>query len=253
MVKSDLMWLKVVLCSWKWVYVVKSGFMWLKVVVCSWKLILYCRLRETQNIPGKITNESWGKVAKSGEKWRKVAKNWKSWKKWGQFFAKWHFGWPKITFDCISRHFRSIRNFYFLIFFSKCPPAAILEVPFLAISDQYTTFICFKFFLKRPICAKNNRVLPLCVINGYAKYEVDRRICDTVRDARGHFVFPIDDKNHRVLVIWDLNGYGEYEFDRCICDKVMACTSVGGRRRRRRRRRNQKHNITEFFKFRGYN
>ena len=67
--------------------------------------------------------------------------------------------------------------------------------------------------------------------------------------ARGHFVFPIDDKNHRVLVIWDLNGYGEYEFDRCICDKVMACTSVGVRRRRR----NQKHNITEIFKFRGYN
>ena len=29
------------------------------------------------------------------------------------------------------------------------------------------------------ICAKNNRVLPLCVINGYAKYELD----DTVRDA----------------------------------------------------------------------
>ena len=24
-----------------------------------------------------------------------------------------HFGWPKITFDCISRHFRSIRNFFF--------------------------------------------------------------------------------------------------------------------------------------------
>ena len=73
--------------------------------------------------------------------------------------------------------------------------------------------------------------------------------------ARGHFVFPIDDKNHRVLVIWDLNGYGEYEFDRCICDKVMTCTSVGvrRRRRRRRRRRNQKHNITEIFKFRGYN
>ena len=68
--------------------------------------------------------------------------------------------------------------------------------------------------------------------------------------ARDHFVFPIDDKNHRVLVIWDLNGYGEYEFDMCICDKVMACTSVGARRRRRRR--NQKHNITDIFKFRGY-
>ena len=66
--------------------------------------------------------------------------------------------------------------------------------------------------------------------------------------ARGHFVFPIDVKNHRVLVIRDLNGYGEYEFHRCICDKIMACTSVGVRRRRR----NQKHNITEIFKFRGY-
>ena len=99
-----------------------------------------------------------------------------------------------------------------------------------------------------PICAKNNRVLPLCVINGCAKYEVDRWIYDRwIYDrwiqlempqvcltflfkmaARGHFVFPIDATNHRVLVIWDLNGYGEYEFDRRICDKVMACTSVGG-------------------------
>ena len=25
-----------------------------------------------------------------------------------------------------------------------------------------------------PICAKNNRVLPLCVINDYAKYEVNQ-------------------------------------------------------------------------------
>ena len=66
--------------------------------------------------------------------------------------------------------------------------------------------------------------------------------------------FPIDAKNHGVLVIWDLNSYGEYEFDWCIGDKVMACASVGVRRRgRRRRRRNQKHNVTEIFKFRGYN
>ena len=68
--------------------------------------------------------------------------------------------------------------------------------------------------------------------------------------TRGHFVFPIDAKIHRVLVIWDLNCYGEYAFDRCICDKVMACTSVGVRRQRWR---NQEHNITEIFKFRGYN
>ena len=31
--------------------------------------------------------------------------------------ASCHFGWPKITFDRISRHFRSIRNFYLFWFF----------------------------------------------------------------------------------------------------------------------------------------
>ena len=183
------------------------------------------------------------------------------------------------------------------IFFAKWPPAAILDVrkslsiAFLAISDRYATLIFWIFFKMAagrhfgspfwgilddrkslsiafltisdrygsPICAKNNRVLPLCVINGYAKYEVDRWICDTVRDATSFLIIfiqngrqrpfclnPIDDKSHRVLVIWDLTGYGEYEFDRCICDKVMACTSVDVRRRRRRRRLrwlNENHNI----------
>ena len=81
-------------------------------------------------------------------------------------------------------------------------PAAILDDrkslsnAFLAISDQYATFFWIVFFkmatgghfgspfwailddrkslFGSPICAKNNRVLPLCAINGYAKYEVDR-------------------------------------------------------------------------------
>ena len=57
-----------------------------------------------------------------------------------------------------------------------------------------------------PIFAKNNRVLRLCVVNGYAKYEVDRWIYDKLEQpqalwaflyqmvTRGHFVFPIDAK-----------------------------------------------------------
>ena len=56
-----------------------------------------------------------------------------------------------------------------------------LSIAFLAISDQYTAFFlnfCFKMAASghfgSPICAKNKRVLLLCVINGYAKYEVDR-------------------------------------------------------------------------------
>ena len=61
-----------------------------------------------------------------------------------------HFGWPKITFDRISRHFRSIRNFFF-ISFTKWLPAGILDdqksilIAFIAISDQYATL---KFFTK---------------------------------------------------------------------------------------------------------
>ena len=56
-----------------------------------------------------------------------------------------------------------------------------LSIAFLGISDQYTTFF-FDFFYKMaasghfgsPMSPKNNRDLSLCVINGYAKYEVDR-------------------------------------------------------------------------------
>ena len=41
-----------------------------------------------------------------------------------------YFGGPKITFDRISHHFRSIHNFFCFKYFSKWPPAAILEVRF---------------------------------------------------------------------------------------------------------------------------
>ena len=59
-----------------------------------------------------------------------------------------HFKWPKITFDHISRHFRSIRNFIWNLF-TKGPPPAILDdrksplIAFIAISDQYAAFLFF--------------------------------------------------------------------------------------------------------------
>ena len=115
-----------------------------------------------------------------------------------------HFGSPKITsinqsiyfnlhhyIQCISIAFLAISYQYATFFFEFCfqnGRRAILDdrkslsIAFLAISDQYTTSSFFFFFFKMaaggnfgsPICAKNNGVLPLCVINGYAKYEVDR-------------------------------------------------------------------------------
>ena len=63
-----------------------------------------------------------------------------------------HFGCPKLTFDGISGHFRSIQNFMFFDFLTKWRAAPILDVrnslsiAFLAISDQYETF--FEFFLQ---------------------------------------------------------------------------------------------------------
>ena len=130
-----------------------------------------------------------------------------------------HFGWPKITFDRISRHFRSIHHFFFL----NLPLAAILEVRFAPKTIGFFHY-----------------VLSMAMPNMKQLKQLNR----------GHFVFPIDAKNHKVLVIWELNGYGEYDW--CICDKVMACTSIGVWRWRKRRR-NQKHNTPEIFKFRGYN
>ena len=64
-----------------------------------------------------------------------------------------HFGWPKITFDHISRHFQinTQLSFFLRTKITKWPPAAILDdrksllIAFLAISDQYATFLIFFF------------------------------------------------------------------------------------------------------------
>ena len=61
----------------------------------------------------------------------------------------------KITFDRIFSPFQiNTQLLFVLIFFTKWLPTAILEdrkslsIAFLAISDQYATFICFDFFHK---------------------------------------------------------------------------------------------------------
>ena len=85
-----------------------------------------------------------------------------------------HFGWPEIAFDRISRHFRWIGNFIFLIFFTKWLPAAILDyrksllIAFLVISAQYATLNFWDFFQNGrrrpfwiPIFAKIKTDLPL--------------------------------------------------------------------------------------------
>ena len=143
-----------------------------------------------------------------------------------------------ITFLAISDQYTT----FFFFFFSKWPPAVILEVRFAPKTIGFFHYVLSKAMPNMKLIGEFMTQLEMPLAFWTFVYKMA---------ARGHFVFPIDAKNHRVLAIWDLNGYGEYEFDRCICDKVMACTSVGVRRRWRRR--NQKHNITEIFKFRGYN
>ena len=66
---------------------------------------------------------------KSGEKWEKVAKSWKKWRK------------VRISGESWGKEGKS----------GKWPPAAILDaqkslsIAFLAISDQYATFIFLNF------------------------------------------------------------------------------------------------------------
>ena len=58
-----------------------------------------------------------------------------------------HFGWPKITFHRISRHFRSIRNFpFFLIFLTKSPPP---EENWPIIYYYYMYFLCCLSHVKK--------------------------------------------------------------------------------------------------------
>ena len=123
-----------------------------------------------------------------------------------------HFEWPKMNFDRISRHFRSIRNFFpqngcRRLFWMTENHFRSHFSPF-----QINTQFLFSYFFKMaasghfgsPICAKNNKVLPLCVINGYAKYEVDRWIYDTVRDATSFLSIFIQNCRQRPSCFFDL-------------------------------------------------
>ena len=62
-----------------------------------------------------------------------------------------HFGYPKFTFDCISGHFRSIRNFIFLEIFYKLAAVGHFGCPkftFDRISRHFRSIPNFSFFWK---------------------------------------------------------------------------------------------------------
>ena len=146
------------------------------------------------------SGEKLEKVAKSWNKWESRGKEGKSWKKLDFFLQNGRRRPFWMTKNHIRSHFSpfqiNTQLFFFEFFFSKWPPAAILEFPFgpfwmtenhfrshfspFQINTQLLFFLNIFFKMAAsghfgsPICAKNNRVLPLCVINGYAKYEVDR-------------------------------------------------------------------------------
>ena len=146
--------------------------------------------------------KKWQKVGKSGEKLEYVGKAEekrgkvaKSWKKWNLFLQNGR----RRPFWMCKNHFRSHFspfqiNTQLLFFEKKFKMAAGRHFGAFWMTENHfrshfspfqintQLFFFFNFFFKMvasghfgsPICAKNNRVLPLCVINGYAKYEVDR-------------------------------------------------------------------------------
>ena len=126
------------------------------------------------------------------------------------------------------------------LFFSKWPPAAILEVrfgPFWMTKNRFwshfspfqinTQYFFLDFFsIWPPAAILDVRFVPRTI--GFFHYvlSMDMPNMKLIGEfmtqleapqafweflykmaARGHFVFPIDAKNHKVLVIWDLNGY----------------------------------------------
>ena len=118
--------------------------------------------------------EKVAKMPKSGEKWWKVVK---SWKKWGKV-VKSGDKWRKVGIS--GESWRKVAK-----------------------SGEKWRKV-WKSAVGSPICAKSNRVLPLCVINGYAKYEVDRWICDTVRDATSFLIIFIQNGRQRPFCFFRL-------------------------------------------------
>ena len=111
-----------------------------------------------------------------------------------------HFGCPKITFDRISGHFRSIRNFNFKFFLVQngCRrPFWMSEIhfriTFLAISDQYRFFffeICLQNGCRRPFWMSENHFRshfwPFQIEYNFIFWE----ICFYKMAAVGHFGCP---------------------------------------------------------------
>ena len=82
------------------------------------------------------SGDKWGKVGKSDEKLEKVAKSWNKWRKIGISGETWGKVGKSGTFFC-----------------KMAAPAILddqksLSITFLAISDQYATFIFLNFFSK---------------------------------------------------------------------------------------------------------
>ena len=105
-----------------------------------------------------------------------------------------HIWWPKIIFDCISRHFRSIR--FFFIFF-HIMAADVWESHFSPF--QINTQLLF---------LRTERQQPSSLTGGgYIKYEIDGYNSHEVMACTsffsiGHFGFPILAKIDRVLPLW---------------------------------------------------
>ena len=107
--------------------------------------------------------------------------------------ASGHFGCSKITFDLISAHFRSIRNFiFFWKFLTKWLPSAILDfrnslwITFLAILDQCRFFIFFTKWLPVAILdvRKSLSISFLSISHRYATFFLLKFL--TMADV-GHF------------------------------------------------------------------
>ena len=99
-----------------------------------------------------------------------------------------HFGWPKITFDRISRHFRSILFFYFF-WFLILDDRKSLSITFLAISDQYAILIFFLIFTKwLPAAILDDRKSPsiafLAISDQYATFLFTKWLPAAILDDR---------------------------------------------------------------------
>ena len=118
-----------------------------------------------------------------------------------------HFGWPKITFDRISRHFRSIRNFWYFFFSQNVfrrPFWMTEKTTFDRISRHFRSVRNFDFFSSQNGCRWPFWMTENHFRSHFSQFQINTQLFCSTKMTENHFQshFSPFQINTQLLVFW---------------------------------------------------